>query len=84
MSTKLLYSCFVCFFYLYKEYNNCLISFLSFSELFPTFNWAKVIGNLLSIWFGVDIFKSCPNCFSLLSAQESFQQYQSSFRFLQS
>ena len=58
MSIKLLYNCFVCFFFhLYTEYNNCLISFLSISELFPAFNWAKVIGNLLIIWFGVKIFK---------------------------
>ena len=48
------------FFDLYKEYNNCLISFLSFSELFPAINWAKEIGNPLSIWFGVSIFKPPP------------------------
>ena len=35
--------------------------FLSFSELFPAFNWAKEIGNLLSIWFGVSIFKPSPH-----------------------
>ena len=29
------------FFDLYKEYSSCLISFLSFSELFPAFNWDK-------------------------------------------
>ena len=44
MSTKLLESCFVSVFDLYKEYNNCLILFLSFSELFPDFDWAKEIG----------------------------------------
>ena len=60
MSTKLLESCFVSYFDLYKEYNSCLISFLSFSELFPAFNCAKVIGNLLSIWFGVSIFRHFP------------------------
>ena len=65
MSIKLLYSCFVSFFDLYKEYNNCLISFLSFSELF---NWAKVIGRLLSIWFGVGIFKPCPEWYYLLNS----------------
>ena len=27
----------------YKEYTSCLISFLSFSELFPAFNCAKVL-----------------------------------------
>ena len=31
----------------YKEYNSCLISFLSFSELFPAFNLTKENGNLL-------------------------------------
>ena len=53
---------FVIFFNPYKEYNSCLISFLSFSELFPAFNWAREIGNLLSIWLGVSIFSSCPCC----------------------
>ena len=53
----------VSFFDLYKEYNICLISFLSFSELFAAFNWAKVISNLLNIWFGVKSFKPCPCCF---------------------
>ena len=61
MSTKLLQSCFVSFFDLYKEYNNCLISFLSFSELFSAFKWAEEIGNLLSIWFGVSIFNPFPS-----------------------
>ena len=37
------------FFERYKEYSSCLISLLSFSELFPSFNRAKEIGNLLSI-----------------------------------
>ena len=37
------------FFEQYKENSSCLISFLSFSELFAAFNCAKVIGNLLSI-----------------------------------
>ena len=45
------------FFDRHKEYNSCLISFLSFSELFPAFNWDKEIGNLLSIWLGVRICK---------------------------
>ena len=67
MSIKLLFSCFVSFFDLYQEYNNCLISFLSFSELFPAFNRAKEIGNLLSIWSGVSIFNPPPDCFSLLN-----------------
>ena len=69
MSTKLLFNnqpnrYFVTLFDLCKEYNSCLISFLSFSELFPAFNWAKEIGNLLSIWFGVKIFKAFPAWFS--------------------
>ena len=61
MSIKLLYIVFVSFFHLYKEYSNCLISFLSFSELFLAFNWDKKIDNLLSIWFGVRIFSPCPS-----------------------
>ena len=61
MSIKLLYSFFVSFFDLHKEYNICLILFLKFSELFPAFNWAKEIGNLPSIWFGVSIFKPFPS-----------------------
>ena len=26
-----------------REYNSCLISFLSFSELFPAFNWGDLL-----------------------------------------
>ena len=33
----------------YKEYNSFLISFLSFFELIPAFNYTKEIGNLFSI-----------------------------------
>ena len=54
------------FFEQYKENSSCLISFLSFSELFAAFNCAKVIGNLLSIWLGVSIFKPFPGWFSRL------------------
>ena len=54
---------------MYKEYNTCLVSFLSFSELFPAFNWAKEIGSLLRIWLGVSIFKPSANWFSLLSSR---------------
>ena len=43
-----------------KRFNSCLISFLSFSELFPAYNLAKEIVNLLNIWFGVSIFSPCP------------------------
>ena len=67
MSTKLLQSYFASFFDLWKEYNSCLILFFSFSELFPAFNWAKEIGNLLSIWLGVNIFSPCPYCCLLIS-----------------
>ena len=49
MSIKLLYSCFVSFSDLYKEYKISLILFLNFSELSPAFNWAKEIGNIISI-----------------------------------
>ena len=69
MLTKLLYSCFVSFFDLYKEYKICLISFLSFSELFPAFDWAKVIGNLLRILLGVSIFSPCPCWFCFLNSR---------------
>ena len=48
--------------------------FLSFSELFPAFNWAKEIGNLLSIWFGVSTFKPCPFYFLLCAADSSFSK----------
>ena len=71
MSTKLLYSYFVSISDQYKEYNNCPISILSFPELFPVFNWAKVIGNLLRIWLGVSIFSPSPNWFSLLNSRIS-------------
>ena len=53
MSIKLLQSCLRSFLDWYKENNNCLISFLSFSELFPAFNCAKEIGNLLAFGLGV-------------------------------
>ena len=53
--------CFTHFFYLYKEYNNCLISFLCFSELSPVSNGAKEIGSLLSICCGVKILSPCPS-----------------------
>ena len=72
MPIKLLQICFASFFDLYKDYNICLISFLSFSELFPEFNWAKAIGNLLSIWFGVTIFKPFPCWFCLLNSRIFF------------
>ena len=45
--------CLIQLFERYKEYNSYVIWFLNFSELFPAFNWAKEIGNLLSIWSGV-------------------------------
>ena len=61
MSTKLLLSCFVSFFDMHKEYKNCLTLFSSFWELFPAFNWAKEVGNLLSIWFGIKIFNPFPS-----------------------
>ena len=69
MLIKLLQISFVSFFDLYKEYNSCLISFLSFSELFPAGNWAKVIGNLLSIWLGAKIFNPFPCCFCSLNSR---------------
>ena len=47
----------------------CLISFLNFSELIPAFSCAKVIGNLLSIWYEVNIFSPW---FSWFSASDFF------------
>ena len=65
--------CFL-FFDLYKEYNSCLVSFLSFSELFPAFKWAKEIGNLLSIWLGVRTFNPCPDWFFLCTTDSSLSK----------
>ena len=61
MLIKLLYIVLVNFFEQYNKYNSCLTPFLSFSELFPVFNCPKEIGNLLSNWFGVKIFKPLPS-----------------------
>ena len=69
MSVKPLYMFFIGLFDLYKEYSDYLISFLSFSELFPAINWANEIGNLQSIWFGISIFTPCP-CWFLLCAAD--------------
>ena len=65
---KLLYTCLVIFFERYREYNSRLILFLSFSELFPAFNWDKEIGNQLSIWSGVSIFSPFSSWFLVCSA----------------
>ena len=62
------------FFDLYKEYNSCLNLFLSFLELFPAFNCAQEIGNLLSIWFGVSIVSSFPFCCLFCSANSSLSK----------
>ena len=61
------------FFDLYKEYNNFLILFLSFKELFLAFNCAKDISNLVSICSGVNIFSPFPDkgCKYLLKSKES-------------
>ena len=64
MSIRLLQISFENIFDLYREYNSCLISFLSFSGLFHAFNWVKEMGNLLSISLGVSIFKSSPSILS--------------------
>ena len=69
MPTKLLKIFFVSFFDLYKECSYWLISFSSFSELFPAFNCAKEISNRLSIWFRVSIFSPCPDWILLLSSR---------------
>ena len=69
--TKLLYTCLVIFFEREREYRSCLISLLSFPELFPALYSAKEIGNLLSIWLGTEIFNPCPDCFCLLNLRVS-------------
>ena len=69
--TKLLYTCLVIFFEREREYRSCLVSFLSFPELFPALYSAKEIGNLLSIWLGTEIFNPCPDCFCLLNLRVS-------------
>ena len=51
---------------LYKECSSCLVSFLSFLDLFPTFDWAKGIGNLrkafdLALVFFVLVLFDFPN-----------------------
>ena len=65
---------FVSFFEQYKKYSSCLISFLSFSELFPACNCAKNIANLLSIWSDVNIFSLCTAWFLLCSADFSLSK----------
>ena len=57
------------FFLSIQRNNSRLISFLRFSELFPPFNWAKGIGNLLNIWLGISIFSSFPDWISLLNSR---------------
>ena len=71
---KLLQIVFVNCYERYKEYNSCLISYLSFSELFLVFNWAKDISNLLNIQFGVSIFNPCPSWFLFYSGDSSFSK----------
>ena len=49
------------FFDLHRQYNSCLIPFLSSRELFPAFICAKSIGNRASICCGVSIFNPDPD-----------------------
>ena len=49
-----------------RIYHICLISFFSFSELFPAFDCAKEVGNLQTIWFGFSIFKPESCCFQII------------------
>ena len=56
--------CFAQILGLYNECTICLISFLSFCELFPAFNWPNKIGNLVIICCGVNIFNPCSCCLS--------------------
>ena len=62
------------FFWSVQKCSSCLISFLSFSELFSAFNWASKIGNLLSIWFDVSIFNPRPGWFFLCAADSSLSK----------
>ena len=40
----------------YKEYMISLISFSKFFDVLPAFTWTRVIGNLWSVFLGVNIF----------------------------
>ena len=59
----------------YKEYMICLISFIKFPDVLPTFTCSRAIGNLWSICLGVSIliclakFKESPlpRCYLLKS-----------------
>ena len=44
-----------------RKYSSCLISFLSFCELFLACNCATVIGNLINIWSGFIFFSPYPS-----------------------
>ena len=44
----------------YKEYIIYLISFSNFSDALPDFTCASAIGNLWSIYLGVNIFNPIP------------------------
>ena len=48
---------------MYREYNSCLISFLSSRELFPAFIRAKSIGKRASVCCGVSIFSPAHGIF---------------------
>ena len=60
----------------YKEYMIFLISFNKFSDVLPAFTFAKVIGNLLSICLGVDIFSPFP-CVSFIGNLPFFESIKS-------
>ena len=56
----LLYTFLVTCFDWYKEKTVCLISFNIFSELLLAFTCARAIGNLWSIYLGVNILSPVP------------------------
>ena len=60
----LLYTSLVTSFSRYKEYIISLISFCKFLDVLPTFTCARAIGNVWTIWFGLNIFNPFP-CFAL-------------------
>ena len=77
----LLYTFFVISFYRYKEYMICLISFSKVAYVLPAFTCARAIGNLWSIFLGVNnlmlLAKSGgrPLPFCCLLKSKIFQQH---------
>ena len=53
---------------LYRKYVIFLISFSKFSDVLPAFNFASAIGNLWSIYLGVNILRPSPYFVLLLAS----------------